>query len=300
MGEKVQDADRHKMDVTVVLCHKGKVYSGGDDGIIKVWNKDMTKIAEVQAHPCSVFSLVGSEDYLYSCSNEGTIKTFDLITLKELSTVVRDEKTEYWKLFYADGYLYSGDNLGNIVVWKHGKELGETNIAEPIKDLAVSGKFLFTVKDTDLVVTELHLDAVRIDEECKRQIQFGTKAIHMGRFPLALIGKNYVACSDRDGKDIVIIENNEKSNFKHFTKIEGAHEMVINALAGIDWNGQTLLFSGGWDKKLKKFRFDEDVVKLDCTSEVGFVVNSIAVGESGEIYVGGGEGNLLRIEIEWK
>lgn len=76
----------------------------------------MAKTAEVQAHPCSVFSLAGSDDFLYSCSNEGTIKTFDLNTLKELKTVVKDEKTEYWKLFYADGILYSGDNLGNVSI----------------------------------------------------------------------------------------------------------------------------------------------------------------------------------------
>ncbi|XP_018579199.1 uncharacterized protein LOC108917198 [Anoplophora glabripennis] len=299
IGNKASDDEKHNMDVNVVLYHKGKIYTGGDDGKIKVWNTDVKKVAEVTAHPCSVFSLAGSDDYLYSCSNEGTIKTFDLNTLKEISTVVKDEKTEYWKLFYADGFLYSGDNLGNIVVWKHGKELGETNILEPIKDLAVSGKFLFTVKDSDMVVTELHLDNVRLDEEHKRQIQFGTRAVHMGRYPVALIGKKYAACADRDGKEIVIIENNEKTNFKQFTKIEGAHEMLVNAIAGCDYKGQTLLFSGGWDKKLKKFRFDEDIVKLDCTSEVGFVVNSIAIGGSGEIYAAGGEGNLLRIEIEW-
>lgn len=80
--------------------------------------------------------------------------------------------------------------------------------------------------------------------------------------------------------------------------LQGAHEMLINAIAGLDYKGQTLLFTGGWEKRLKKFRFDEDLVKLDCTGEVGFVINSIAIGESGELYVGGGDGNLLRIEIE--
>lgn len=64
------------------------------------------------------------------------------------------------------------------------------------------------------------MTAIRIDEEEKRQIQFGTKAVHCGRHPLALIGKKYVACADRDGKDVVIIENNDRTNFKHFTKIE--------------------------------------------------------------------------------
>lgn len=42
----------------------------------------------------------------------------------------------------------------------------------------------------------------------------------MGRWPLALVGSKYVACAERDGKDVIVIENNEKTNFKQFTKIE--------------------------------------------------------------------------------
>lgn len=36
IGNKASDRDKHSMDVTVVLYHKGKVYTGGDDGKIKV------------------------------------------------------------------------------------------------------------------------------------------------------------------------------------------------------------------------------------------------------------------------
>ncbi|KAJ8917134.1 hypothetical protein NQ315_012624 [Exocentrus adspersus] len=301
ISAKVKDEDKHTEDVTCIAYHKGKVYTGSDDCCIKVYDTNLNKIGEVEAHESSVFSVAASDEHLYSCSDEGTIKTFDLDTLKEESTVVKDEQTEYWKLFYTDGYLYSGDNLGNVIVWKHGKEIGETNIAEPIRDLAVSGNFLFTVKHSDLVVTELHLDSIRIDEEMKRQIKFASKAVHPGRAPLGLIGSKYVACADRqEGKNIIVIENSDESHFKHFTKINNASEMLINAIAGTEINGETVLFSGGWDRKLKKFRFEKDQVKLDCTSDVGFVINCIAVGESGEIYVGGSDGELLRLEIEWK
>lgn len=43
-------------------------------------------------------------------------------------------------------------------MWKDNKAYGSLNVAEPVKDMVVSGHFLFTVKDTDLVITDVHLD----------------------------------------------------------------------------------------------------------------------------------------------
>lgn len=45
-----------------------------------------------------------------------------------------------------------------INVYKNKKLYGQVNIAEPIKDMAVHGNLVFTVKDLDLVVTEIKLE----------------------------------------------------------------------------------------------------------------------------------------------
>lgn len=79
---------------------------------------------------------------------------------------------------------------------------------------------------------------------------------------------------------------------------KGAHEMIINTLAGTTWNNKNVLFSGGWDKTVKKWNIDDDIIKQDGSCDVEIVINSIAIGDKGEIYVGGGDGHIVRIEIE--
>ncbi|XP_018579203.1 myosin heavy chain kinase D [Anoplophora glabripennis] len=290
VGCRADDADKHEFDVNSLLYHKGKLYSAGDDGRIKVWASDLTKLGEVQAHPCSVYSITASDDSLYSCSNEGTVKSFDLTTLKEKEVLAQDDKNEFWKVCYSNGALYAGDNTGNIIVWKDNKTYGTLNVAEPVKDMAVSGNFLFSVKDTDLVITDVHLGG--------EKIQFGTKKTYVGRAPIALIGKQLFAFASREGKDIIVNENNDQSHFKPVSKVEGAHEMIINTLAGTTWNNKNVLFSGGWDKTVKKWNIDDDIIKQDGSCDVEIVINSIAIGDKGEVYVGGGDGHIVRIEIE--
>lgn len=290
VGCRADDADKHEFDVNFLLYHKGKLYSAGDDGRIKVWSPDLTKLGEIQAHPCSVYSLAASDDSLYSCSNEGTVKSFDLTSLKEKQVLAQDDKTEFWRVSYSNGALFAGDNNGNIIVWKNDKPYGSFNVAEPVKDMVVSGNFVFTVKDTDLVITDVHVGSDKL--------QFGTKKTYVGRAPVTLVGNQLFAFTSREGKDIILNENNDQSHFKPITKVEGAHEMIINSLAGTTWNNKNVLFSGGWDKTVKKWNIDDDIIKQDGSCDVEIVINSIAIGDKGEIYVGGGDGHIVRIEIE--
>ncbi|KAJ8952925.1 hypothetical protein NQ318_006542 [Aromia moschata] len=290
VGCRADDADKHEFDVNFLLYHKGKLYSAADDGRVKAWSMDLTKIAEVQAHPCSVYALTASDDTLYSCSNDGTIKSFSLDTLQEKGVVIKDEQLEFTKVIYANGNLFSSDNEGSVKVWKNGTFYDSFNVAEGIKDMAISNNIIYTVKDLDLIITDVKLDG--------EKLQYGTKKSFMGRAPVALVGDKLVVFTGREGKDIIIHENNDQSHFKPITKVEGAHEMLINTLAGTNWNQRTVLFSGGWDKKVKKWNVDEDIVKLESALDVEIVINAIAVGDKGEIYVGGGDGHIVRIEIE--
>lgn len=291
VGCRVDDTDKHEFDVNNLLYHKNLLYSGGDDGRIKIWSSDLTKLAEVHAHPCSVYSLAANEDTIFSCSDDGTIKAFELGTLKEKGTLHHEDRTEFWTISYSGGYLYSGDNDGNIKVWKGGKEYyGTFNIAEPVKYMLADGHTLFTAKDTDIIITEVKTEG--------EHIHYGIENSFMGRGPITLIGSDLFGFTSREERDIIIHENSKKSAFKELSKVEGAHEKIINALAGAKWGDKIVVFSGGWDKQVKKWNIDEDMVKLDCSCDTEIVVNAIAVGDKGEIYVGGGDGHILRMEIE--
>ncbi|KAJ8959946.1 hypothetical protein NQ317_002011 [Molorchus minor] len=287
---RVDDADKHENDITSLIYKNGKLYSGADDGKIKAWSTDLTKLAECSAHQLSIYSLAANNNELYSCSSDGTVKAFTLDTLSPKGNVIHEDHTEFWKLFYSQDCLYAGDDEGSLKIWKDGTFYGSLLLAEPIKDMAVSHHIVFTVKDTDVVITE-----VKVDHDV---LQFGQKKTCMGRAPLTLIGDKLFAFSSRDGKDIIVHENNDHTHYKEVAKIEAAHNMVINALAGTSWDDKSVLFSSGWDKILKKWIIDEDIVKMSGSLDVGMVVNAIAIGDKGEIYVGGADGHIIRVEIE--
>lgn len=110
---RADDADKHTFDVNSMVYRKGKLYSGGDDGQIKVWQEDLKLIASVKAHESSIYSIVATDDKIYSCSNDCSIKSFTLEDLKPLSTL-HAAKNEIWKLVFANGFLYAGDDQGMV------------------------------------------------------------------------------------------------------------------------------------------------------------------------------------------
>lgn len=81
---------------------------------LQVWGPDLKKLAEVQSNPCSVFCLAGSDSTIYSCSNEGTVKAFELDTLKEKGVIAEDKQTEFWRVSHDNDCLYTGDHVGNV------------------------------------------------------------------------------------------------------------------------------------------------------------------------------------------
>ncbi|XP_023013231.1 uncharacterized protein [Leptinotarsa decemlineata] len=290
VGCRADDADKHEFDINFLLYHKGILYSAGDDGKVMAWAPDLKKLAEVQSNQCSVFCLAASDDTLYSCSNEGTIKSFELKTLKEKEVITKDDQAEYWRVSYSDGCLYSGDHEGYIKVWKDGKFYGSLNIAEPIKDMAVFKNLIFTVKDLDLVITDMKLEG--------EKLRYGTKNNFMGRAPVTTIGEKYFSFVSREGMDIILHENNSDSHFKALSKTQNAHEKIINALAGASWDNKDIIFSGGWDKQLKKWTIVDNNLKEGGSCDVEIVINAIAIGDKGELYVGGADGHIVRIEVE--
>lgn len=80
--------------------------------------------------------------------------------------------------------------------------------------------------------------------------------------------------------------------------VQGAHEKLINALCGAKWDNKNVLFSGGWDKQLKEWLIDGNSTKSRGTCDTEIVINTITTGNKGEIYVGGGDGHIVRLQTD--
>ncbi|KAF7268834.1 hypothetical protein GWI33_018178 [Rhynchophorus ferrugineus] len=286
---RASNNDKHEWDITYFLFHDGKLYSAADDGKIMIWSADLVKLNEVQAHPCSVYCLVIHKDTLWSCSNDGTIKSWDAETLKPIQTLVENDEVEYWQLAILDNCLVAGDDKGNISVYKGDKLYGQINLAEPVKAMIVSDNMIFTVRDLDLVITEIKTEG--------ENVQYGVKKTFMGRAPVTLIGDKLFAYSTREGKEIVINENNIVNNFKYAARITKGSDLIINALGGVKWGEKEHLFSGGWDKILKHWLITHNSPENVASLELDIVITVIQCGKQDQIYVGGADGHILRIDI---
>lgn len=69
-------------------------------------------------------------------------------------------------------------------------------------------------------------------------------------------------------------------------------------MAGARWKDRDVLFSGGWDKVLKKWIVDGDSTNLYASCDTEIVINTITTGDTGEIYVGGGDGHIVRLQVD--
>ncbi|KAG8275468.1 hypothetical protein J6590_085372 [Homalodisca vitripennis] len=277
---RVSEEERHLSDVTCLLLHQDKLYSGADDGKVKVWSLDLKLIKEIDAHPVNVYCLAASDDALYTCSNDGTIKSWSLDTMELRSTLIENPSNEIMRLYFIDGKLYSGDDKGNVMVWQNDKQIGQYEVGEEVWDIIVNGNFLFTVRNLDVSIIEMKPGG--------KHYTF-LQSLN-GRSPLQQAGSKF-CFMDRDGRTIHVHEISKESKFQAITKIQ-AHEMIVNTLCFVD----TTVFSGGYDKVVKRW----DVLTQQCTAtaELETVINTLTATQPGTVYVGGAFGYLSKIDFQ--
>lgn len=138
----------------------------------------------------------------------------------------------------------------------------------------------------------------------------------VGRAPLTIAGDK-LAFVSRTGKDILVHENSSDVQFKKVTELtvsncllfrlgkyskvisfQNAHDLIINALAGVRSGNKALLYSGGWDRLVKQWIIEDGALKPIDQVGVDIVVNVIAPGEKGEIYAAGADGHVVRIDVQ--
>jgi len=281
------DAEKHELDITSLIFYNNKLYSGADDGKIKAWDEDLKLVVQAQAHPCSIFSMCIGQSTLYTCSNDGSVKAWALDSLKRKYTILQEENEMYKVCFDStNGKMYVGDHVGLVRIVINEEIVGVLEIMHPIVDMLAIGNLIYTARDLYVIITE-------IDSAHKRMVTI--KAIP-GRAPISVSG-GLLWFTSRSGRDILVHENMRESSFRPVGKIEDAHDLIINAICGISEEDNKYLFTGGWDKVLKKWKLvNESTIQLIGSCPVEVVITALTSGPNGEIYVGGDDGRIFRME----
>lgn len=147
---------------------------------IQVWTKDLKFSREIAIHKdYPVLALVvNSHKQLYSCGRDGSLRYFrrpwshdhnDIL----LQTVMDDVTC----LYVENDILYSGDDKGIITKWYHNQVGGQYNVTEEVKSMAVEENTLYTVRESDVVITDI----------TPHQMAQVTKGTIPGRYPLILM-----------------------------------------------------------------------------------------------------------------
>lgn len=74
--------------------------------------------------------------------------------------------------------------------------------------------------------------------------------------------------------------------------------MIINALVGAFTDDKVNLFSGGWDKMVKKWVIDKDKIESISSCDVGYTINSLVLSPTGILYAAGENGNIVQIDAK--
>ncbi|PSN56343.1 hypothetical protein C0J52_03747 [Blattella germanica] len=119
--------------------------------------------------------------------------------------------------------------------------------------------------------------------------KYMTRAALEGCSPIAIIG-NKICFPHRIANELCIHENSKESVFKQLKRIK-AHDMIINAICG--W-GDSTLFTAGYDGKVKQWNLN--TFECESTCDLGFCINALAIGSQGQIYAGGVNGLLNKLE----
>lgn len=190
-----------------------------------MWTKDLKFSREIAIHKdFQVISLAAnSHKQLYSCGRDGSLRYFRRPWSHDnndiLLQTVQDDVTS---LYIANDVLFSGDDKGIVTKWYHNQVGAQYNVGEEVRGLAVEENNLYTVRESDVVITDI----------TPHQMSQVTKGTFPGRFPLILIGthkpvipdhipagrrpsyipeiikeKKYIVSATRDGKGIVVSNN---------------------------------------------------------------------------------------------
>ncbi|XP_065341686.1 myosin heavy chain kinase A [Cloeon dipterum] len=273
----IANDSKHQGDIEAVACHQGKVYSGADDGIIKVWNEtDLSYVTEVKAHESLVYALAVIGDSLYSACNDGTIKIWRLPSLEPGPTLTSHQEAVRRIRAMPSGDVISGDECGMMQVWSgENAKRGYEPIGEEIWDLVVDSEgFVYTARDRDISVWLL-----------SEQSSFTqNKATFPGRAPMTIVNDN-VYYMTRDGRTVEAV-GTAKNKYAKIATMKG-HNQIVNCMTHTD----KYLFTAGWDNHVRVW--DLQTHKCYANVDAGVYINAMESNADGSAVFAGGANSLL-------
>lgn len=268
--------------VTEYPCH-GLFYSGGDDGKLKIWNRDLTLRYEQKLHEYQVSHAAFTTDSIYTCSNSPFIKEWThlgvdgLVQKRQLSGHTDSVR----KLRTSRSRLISGGDDGMVCMWfmENGKCDAVFPVIEEVWDLKVDGDLIFTVRDRGVTVWAT----------CDEDQRFMQCGYFDGHAPLAL-APDLVYCVDHD-TSTKILAYDRKNEYKLVQTIE-ASDRIIRSLTIT----QNVLFAGGFDQTLKAF--DRKTGQLIASLAMGADITAVKGTGAGLLLVGLAGGNVKLVEFK--
>lgn len=321
----ISEASHKHAGEVVALAFDGEhLYSGSADGVINVWDKDLKFAREIAIHKeFPILALaINKQKQIFSSGRDGSLRHFKRPWSHDTNDImlqtVADDVT---CLHVADNILYSGDDKGIVTKWYHNQVGCQYNVMEEVRSMAVEGTTLYTVRETDVVITDI----------TPGLMQHVTKGTLPGRAPLLLHGREllrrasttnepvrrgsyitaemnrrasnvteidesnlrhkYIIYATRDGKGFSVATN--ESPYKEVVTKSDAHSMIINAMC----DTEEFLFTAGYDGKVKKWKDLEKDPKLVEEIDTGKCINTLIVGPDHTVFVGDSDGFVKRLRF---
>ncbi|XP_036672788.3 F-box and WD repeat domain-containing 11-A [Drosophila suzukii] len=281
-------SEGHEGDATCVAYFDGQLFSGGADGKIRIWSPELQLLATVNAHEAYIYCMaINQHGKVYSSSCDGQVH-FMLPPYGDEAVQELFRCDNAIQAMYCDGtVLYTGDDKGVVTTWTNDRMLFKYNLVEEVKSLAGEQKLIYTVRDLDVVVSQV-ADG--------KSGKYSNKAVIAGKSPLSLLGplvdgkRSYLAFPDRSGMGLQLVNNLPQQQYTQLWHIPDCHELIVNALCG----DEKYLYSGGYDKKVKAWTdLGSEKPRALGEVDVGSCVNSICCGDNAKVYIASSDG-LIR------
>lgn len=262
----------------------------------QVWDKDLNLMSELVAGESWLYAIAVSDTgKVYVGSNDGSLRIVaDPLKDKE-SKKVLECREEILSVCCDKNKVYCGDDKGVVSAFEDDKFISRIETSESCNGLKVEDNFIFTIRDKDLSVNTM--------TTTKLLASLTNRTVIPGRAPIDLFGPvvnghhSYIVLPYRGGKGFVVLYNSIEKKFGNCAETgEDAHEMLINAIAGID----DVVFSADYQGKVKRWVLHAEAKKLTLSSELdvcpGVCINAIVATDTKTVYVGASDGLLRKVE----
>jgi len=287
-----KDEEKHKSDVACLAFIDGHLYSGGQDGTVKIWDIDLKLKRSINVFGADkyVYALcVDVMGRLYVAGSDGVLKCLPSPLSSDNSKEIYSSQEWPIQTLYCHGEsVWAGDGLGVLMLFQHNERVHHYKMIEEIKSLAVEGDLVYTIRESDLVVSEI----VQSDRNL-----YKVKQVIPGKSPMKLFGpwinakRSLVVTATRDGKGLNVLNNCPHREFVKVWHKDNAHDLIINAMSG----NEKTLFTAGYDGIVKMWTDIMDTGKLSGELNIGSCVNSLCHGPNDHtVFVGTSDGKVRK------